>query len=301
MKSEKGLKELIEDNIALMKSFEMNADNQCIPRCNTPFPSHEKLIQFVNYVRDICFLGYFEHVTEEAAEHKLHDCFYKIYSLLPDEIYFGMTFCSDNEANIKEKSRQLAIRFINQIPEIKRLLATDVKSVYDSDPAARNPNEVILCYPAIKAMLHHRIAHVLFQLNIPTLPRIISELAHSETGIDIHPGAHIGEYFSIDHGTGVVIGQTSIIGNHVSLYQGVTLGAKSFTLDQEGKPIDLPRHPIIEDFVTIYANATILGRITIGHHSVIGGNIWVTQPVPAYSRIVQHKAQDVTFNDGSGI
>jgi serine O-acetyltransferase len=150
-------------------------------------------------------------------------------------------------------------------------------------------------------MTHYRIAHKLHELQVPVIPRIITELAHSKTGIDIHPGAKIGEYFSIDHGTGVVIGETTIIGNHVTLYQGVTLGAKSFKYDEQGNMLNVPRHPIIENNVTIYSNASILGRITIGHDSVIGGNIWLTHSVPPYSRILQSKAVDAGFTDGAGI
>jgi len=160
---------------------------------------------------------------------------------------------------------------------------------------------VIFCYPAIRALVNYRIAHELLKLGIPLIPRIISEIAHSETGIDIHPQAQIGEYFSIDHGTGVVIGQTSIIGNHVQLYQGVTLGAKNFTLDDNGLPIDVPRHPIIEDDVTIYSNSSILGRITIGKGTVIGGNVWLTNSVPPNSRILQTRATQMVFSDGLGI
>ena len=150
-------------------------------------------------------------------------------------------------------------------------------------------------------MTHYRIAHVLHCMEIPIIPRIITEQAHSKTGIDIHPGAQIGEYFAIDHGTGVVIGETCIIGNHVTLYQGVTLGAKSFKYDEHGNILNVPRHPIIEDYVTIYSNASILGRITIGHHSVIGGNIWVVNNVAPYSRIQQSKAIDASFSGGLGI
>ena len=150
--------------------------------------------------------------------------------------------------------------------------------------------EVISCYPAIRAISNYRIAHKLLTLGVPLIPRIITELAHSETGIDIHPGAKIGSYFTIDHGTGVVIGETCIIGNHVKLYQGVTLGARSFPLDDEGKPIKgIPRHPILEDDVIVYSNATILGRITIGRGATVGGNIWVTEDVPAGARITQRK------------
>jgi serine O-acetyltransferase len=160
---------------------------------------------------------------------------------------------------------------------------------------------VIFCYPVIQAMLHYRVAHQLHIMGVPILPRILTEMAHSSTGIDIHPGAQIGEYFSIDHGTGVVIGETCIIGNHVTLYQGVTLGAKNFQVDDQGRPVNVPRHPIIGDHVTIYANSTILGRITIGQNTVIGGNIWLTHSVPPGSKILQSKAIDVSFNEGLGI
>lgn len=157
---------------------------------------------------------------------------------------------------------------------------TDVEAAYNGDPAAKGYGEIILCYPTIKAVSNYRIANALLKLGVPLIPRMITELAHSETGIDIHPGATIGEYFAIDHGTGVVIGETTIIGNHVKLYQGVTLGAKNFPLDENGNPIkDLPRHPIVEDNVVIYCNATVLGRITIGEGAIIGGNVWVTTDI----------------------
>ena len=161
---------------------------------------------------------------------------------------------------------------------------------------------MIACYPAIKALTCYRLAHELHTLGVPLIPRIITEMAHSETGIDIHPAATIGTHFTIDHGTGVVIGATCIIGNHVKIYQGVTLGARSFPLDEGGNPIkNNPRHPIIEDNVIIYSNATILGRITIGNHAVIGGNLWVTADVPPYARLNQRPAVDQRFIDGAGI
>jgi len=181
------------------------------------------------------------------------------------------------------------------------LLSTDIKATFDGDPAAHNYGEVIFCYPSIRAVFNYRIAHELLKLGIPIIPRVISELAHSETGIDIHPGAQIGEYFSIDHGTGVVIGETCIIGNHVRLYQGVTLGAIRFRLDENGLPMKVPRHPILEDNVVVYANANILGRITIGKDSTIGGNVWLTNSIPPGSRILQQKAIVSSFFDGSGI
>lgn len=177
--------------------------------------------------------------------------------------------------------------FWAQLPEISRLLQTDVDAVLHNDPAVSDRGEVILCYPLTQVMVHFRTAHVLHQLGVPRVPRMLTELAHSRTGIDIHPAATIGEYFCIDHGTGVVIGATAVIGNHVVLYQGVTLGARNFSYDAEGHPIDLPRHPILEDNVTVYSNASILGRVTIGHDTIIGGNVWLTHNVPPYSRILQ--------------
>ena len=151
-------------------------------------------------------------------------------------------------------------------------------AAFNGDPAAKSTAEIISCYPVIKTLTNYRIAHELFKMEVPLIPRMLTEMAHSETGIDIHPGATIGEYFTIDHGTGVVIGETCVIGNNVKLYQGVTLGAKSFPLDDEGNPIKgIPRHPIIENNVVIYANATVLGRITIGDHCIVGANTWVLQ------------------------
>ena len=198
-------------------------------------------------------------------------------------------------------ANNITLSFIDKIPELKRVLSTDIKATFDGDPAAKSFTEVIFCYPSIQAVFNYRMAHELHLLGVPALPRVISELAHSKTGIDIHPAAQIGEYFFIDHGTGVVIGETTIIGKKVRLYQGVTLGAKSFTLDSDGNPMNIPRHPILEDNVIVYANANILGRITIGEDSVIGGNVWLTCSVPANSRIVQQKAIFISYCDGAGI
>jgi serine O-acetyltransferase len=174
-----------------------------------------------------------------------------------------------------------------RLPAIRGLIDSDLAAAFDGDPAARSVDEVLLCYPGTIALIHHRIAHELYLLGAPLVARIIAENAHSRTGIDIHPGASIGESFFIDHGTGVVIGQTAIIGNRVRLYQAVTLGARSFATDAEGRLLNTPRHPIIEDDVTIYAGATVLGRITIGKGSVIGGNVWLTRSVPPGSRVRQ--------------
>ena len=192
--------------------------------------------------------------------------------------------------------------FMERIPEISRLLHTDVEAIADNDPAVTDRTEIVMCYPGIRVMLHYRTAHELLLLEIPVAPRLLTEMAHSATGIDIHPGAQIGEYFAIDHGTGVVIGATTVIGDHVMLYQGVTLGAKNIKYDSDGRPVDEPRHPILEDNVTVYANTTVLGRVTIGHDTVVGGNVWLTHSVPPRSRILQSRAtEQPLFIDGAGI
>ena len=210
----------------------------------------------------------------------------RLYTILSHQIdYIGRIFHESMPCCADEISQQ----FIESIPELRRLLGTDVKAIFDGDPAAVSHEEVILCYPSLVAMIHYRMAHRLLELGVPILPRIITELAHSLTGIDIHPGARIGEFFSIDHGTGVVIGETAIIGNHVQLYQGVTLGAKSFKFDENGNPVNIPRHPIIEDNVVIYSNTSVLGRVTIGHDTIIGGNVWLTQDLPPYSKFFQNR------------
>lgn len=185
--------------------------------------------------------------------------------------------------------KKAASSMIDYLPELKEQLEMDVEAAYNGDPAAESYDEIICCYPVIKAMINYRVAHKMLSLGINLIPRIITEKAHSETGIDIHPAASIGHHFTIDHGTGVVIGATCIIGNNVKLYQGVTLGAKSFPLDEKGNPIKgIPRHPIIEDDVIIYSNSTVLGRITIGRGSIIGGNLWVTKGTEPGEKLMQN-------------
>lgn len=181
--------------------------------------------------------------------------------------------------------------FVKSLPDIKLDLRTDVEAIYNGDPAAKNFGEIILAYPGLRAIVNYRIAHKLLDLGVSVLlPRMITELAHRETGIDIHPGATIGRYFAIDHGTGVVIGETCILGSHVKLYQGVTLGAKSFPTDENNNPIKgIARHPILKDNVVVYANATILGRVTIGENAVIGGNTWVTVDIPDNTSVFNKK------------
>ena len=266
-----------------------------IPLHQKPSPSVAELKQVMDLLRRIIFPGFFGTEKEAQAgsiEYYTGVYLEQVYDLLQEQIYRGLCFENDREEEAKKWASEISVAFIDQIPHIKYLLSTDVKAILDGDPAAKSVSEIIFCYPAITALLHQRVAHALFQLHVPVIPRIITEMAHSATGIDIHPGAAIGEYFSIDHGTGVVVGQTAIIGNHVRLYQGVTLGAKSFMLDEDGLPIDVPRHPIVEDYVTIYSNASVLGRITIGRGSVIGGNIWLTHSVPPNSKVLQTRASE---------
>ena len=184
-------------------------------------------------------------------------------------------------------AKEIVDEFVAALPDVRRLVDTDVQAAYDGDPAATSRMEVVMAYPGLYAVTIHRLAHVLYKLKVPIIPRVMSELAHSKTGIDIHPGATIGERFFIDHGTGVVIGETTVIGRNVRLYQGVTLGGLSFEKDSNGALVKgLKRHPNIEDTVVIYANATILGGdTTIGHDSEIGGNVWIKESVPPYSRV----------------
>ena len=296
--------EVIQKNILLLTKNDLK-EYEYIPQHNKPLPSLLTLREIVELLRAIIFPGYFgpEIVNPNTLEFHLGVKIERLYILLKEQILNGLRFNSiDSEIDyFDEKASETALSFINKIPELKRLLSTDIKATFDGDPSANTYGEVIFSYPSIRAVFNHRIAHELLNLGVPVIPRVISELAHSETGIDIHPGAQIGEYFSIDHGTGVVIGETCIIGNHVRLYQGVTLGAVRFRIDENGNPLSLPRHPILEDNVVVYANANILGRITIGRDSTIGGNVWLTTDVPPGSSILQQKAVVSSFYDGLGI
>lgn len=304
---EKKTNKILLKNVELLSKLTQQ-EVDMMPAVEAPLPSVEQVKQIVSLVKMIIFPDYFNkrQPDETIRSYNIGVHMEELQRLLVKQIAHGLQFCEDREhistkQQVYEEAERLALEFINELPEIKRLLYTDVQAMYDNDPAAPNYGEVIFCYPVMNAMTHYRIAHKLHELKVPVIPRIITELAHSKTGIDIHPGATIGEYFAIDHGTGVVIGETCIIGNHVTLYQGVTLGAKSFKYDENGNVLNVPRHPIIEDNVTVYSNASILGRITIGHHSVIGGNIWVTHDVPPYSRIQQSKAVEGSFDGGLGI
>lgn len=261
---------------------------------SNPLPSGDVLSEIIQLVRSILFPGYYG-----QASVNIHTITYRIgvdverlHKLLRDQVLAGLCFADEDDESIvsneqrRQRAKEIADRVVEKLPEMRNVLATDVEAAYNGDPAAVNFGEIISCYPVIKALTNYRLAHELYLQNVPLIPRMLTELAHSETGIDIHPGASIGNHFTIDHGTGVVIGATCIIGNNVKLYQGVTLGALSFPLDEDGNPIKgIPRHPIIEDDVVIYSNATILGRITIGKGTVIGANMWVTESVEENSKL----------------
>jgi serine O-acetyltransferase len=249
-------------------------------RLGLPDLDDEGIDYFVGHTLDTLLRELFKQIRRELQF---------VYAQLPaDEIY-----------------RQAVIitrEFAARLPEVRTLIESDILAAYEGDPAARSSDEVLVCYPGITAIVHHRLAHNLYRLGAPLVARIIAEIAHSATGIDIHPGAQIGDSFFIDHGTGVVIGETAVIGRHVRLYQAVTLGAKRFQKDDDGILVKgNARHPIVEDDVVIYAGATILGRITIGCGSTIGGNVWLTHSVPPGSNITQAHVRSELFRDGGGI
>jgi len=260
-------------------------------------PSREALAEIVHDLRASLFPGHFgaSDLSDEGIHYYIGHTLDAALVALKEQVRRGLLFeCPDAadpcEGQAGPIVRELAVR----LPRVRALLGSDARAAYEGDPAATSPDEAVLSYPCMTALTYQRIAHELYDLKVPLVPRILSELAHAETGIDIHPGARIGPSFFIDHGTGVVIGETCVIGERVRLYQGVTLGAKSFPTDANG-------HPIVEDDVIVYAGATILGRITIGKGSSIGGNVWLTQSVPPGSRITQAQIRQEMFEGGSGI
>ncbi len=283
--------EKLSDNNSYQGLFHQHKDGESLP-------SGKTLKEIVELSRAVLFPGYFgrSSINSRTINYHIGVNVERLFELLTEQIQAGLCFGVENNGMVtdnkpcKDTAKRLAAEFIKRLPDIRCILATDVEAAYYGDPAATCFGEIICCYPVIRAITNYRIAHELHKLNVPLIPRMITEMAHSETGIDIHPGAKIGNHFTIDHGTGVVIGATCIIGNNVKLYQGVTLGAKSFPMDDNGNPIKgIPRHPILEDNVIVYSNATILGRITIGNGATIGGNIWVTESVPEGARIVQRR------------
>lgn len=263
---------------------------------DSPMPSVAVLTEIVDLCRSVLFPGYFGDagVSSRTIMYHIGVNIDRLQILLNRQIKAGLCFYAVSEdqicIEIDIRAKEITELFLAQLPTIRETLHTDIVSAYNGDPAAKSFGEVIFCYPGIRAISNYRIAHALLQLDVPLIPRMITEMAHSETGIDIHPGAVIGNYFTIDHGTGVVIGETSRIGNNVKMFQGVTLGARSFPLDENGNPIKgIDRHPKIGNNVIIYSNSTILGPITVGDGAVIGGNIWVDQDVAPGAKLVQKK------------
>ncbi len=279
------------------------------PKHGRSMPSIDALHEIMSNLRSILFPGYYgkSRINTENLSYYIGVSVDRTFHLLSEQIARGICFAQiENETSncgLNDKmARDITVSFFKLLPQIRKILISDVKSTYNGDPAANSFGAIIYSYPGLKATTNYRIANALLKLNVPLIPRIITEMAHSETGIDINPGAQIGESFTMDHGTGIVIGETCKIGKFVKLYQGVTLGAKSFPLDKNGNPIKgIDRHPIVKDNVVIYAQATILGTVTIGEGSVIGGNVWVTKDVTKNSKILQPAARDISFNNGLGI
>lgn len=272
-----------------------------------PLPSRDAVIEGVEMLRGVLFPGYFgtTELTEDSIRFYVGSTLDSALRILMEQVRRGICFDYEHTErclDCVDRSEDVIRRFAAALPEVRRQLTTDVQAAFEGDPAALAPDEAIFCYPGLLALTSFRLAHIFFELGVPLLPRIITEHAHSITGIDIHPGASIGDSFFIDHGTGVVIGETTVIGKGVRLYQGVTLGARSFPLDERGRPVKgIPRHPIVEDNVIIYSGATILGRVTIGRGAVIGGNVWLTGDVPAGAMVTQAMAREEAFLDGGGI
>lgn len=279
------------------------------------FPSHRMVLpardtvaRVVEDLRSVFFPGYFgtSDLDYESLHYFVGAMLARAMRQLEEQVCRGFAFVQRHDhgtcAHCAQLARDAARAFLSRVPAIRELVHSDVTAAYEGDPALHHRDEAIFAYPGILAVTNQRIAHELHLQGVPLIPRMITEQAHAATGIDIHPGATIGRRFFIDHGTGVVVGETAIIGNHVRIYQGVTLGARSFPLDEHGRPLKgMPRHPIVEDDVVIYAGATILGRVTIGKGSSVGGNVWLTRSVPPGSRVTQAELRDERHSDGSGI
>jgi serine O-acetyltransferase len=288
-KQSKGLNDTVEmlsDEGSYKQLFHAYRDEEALP-------SGKVLKEIVDLSRAILFPGYYGNarVSKQTIRFHIGVNVGTLHTLLSKQIYAGLCFANGSymvgsEDEINAEAERLSEAFIRTLPEMRKLLATDAEAAFNGDPAAQNINEVIFCYPGFRAICNYRIAHQLYRLGVPFIPRMITEMAHSETGIDIHPGAQIGYYFSIDHGTGTVIGETSVIGNHVRIFQGVSLAGEKLPPDENGNAIrGIPRHPVLEDHVTVYSNATLLGRIHIGKGATICGNVWVTEDVPAGATI----------------
>ncbi len=286
------------DNIKqeLLNSYQLHGGINHLDGPN--LPSRESVDHLATDLMQLLFPGYFEKrtLTKQEFDEALPQRLDHLRENLTSEINKCLRFCEEQEAKTDGETESLHI--LRALPVIRGLLRTDVEAAYIGDPAAPSYEEIILAYPCVLAVALYRVAHVAYERNIPLLPRMLTEYAHRRTGIDIHPGAQIGSHFFIDHGTGVVIGETTTIGSHVKLYQGVTLGARSFKVDDSGKIVKgIKRHPDIEDNVTIYSGATILGGDTrIGADSVVGANVWLMESIPANS-LAYYKGENLKIRD----
>jgi len=270
----------------ILKSYENDSGTNFIDVKNLPV--RDKVLSILDALRELLFPGYTgkRPITSDNIRSVVQEILVTVRRELAEQIELALRFkCKLKRCptcDCRTMARESTGKFLNQIPYIRRMLKDDVQAAFDGDPAAQSTEEIVLSYPHIMAIAVHRIAHELYAMDIPLIPRMMSEYAHSMTGIDIHPGARIGKRFFIDHGTGVVIGETAVIGDNVKIYQGVTLGAISFPKDEKGQLIrGRKRHPALGDDVTVYAEATLLGDITIGKGAVIGGNVWIRESVPA--------------------
>lgn len=272
-----------------------------------PRPSQRAVAEIVEALRSVLFPGYFgaTEVSVDRLSYHLGVTLDHLQRALQIQVERGMCFgCTTplDCGRCHRRAGSVTRAFLSRLPRIRETLAVDALAAFEGDPAATSAGEAIFCYPGMFAVTAYRLAHELHNLEVPLIPRMMAEHAHSATGIDIHPGAKIEGGLFIDHGTGVVIGETCVIGKRVRIYQGVTLGARSFPLDKDGNPIKgIPRHPIVEDEACIYSGATVLGRVTIGRGAVIGGNVWLTRSVPPGSRISQGRLREEKFESGGGI
>ncbi|CAD6876164.1 serine O-acetyltransferase EpsC [Methylomonas fluvii] len=306
--SEHGQRWEIDALVAKLRELRLQSLESRQRREHPPkLPSRKVLSQIVDNLGAALFpnrLG-MPDLTDEGIDYFVGHTLDSLLRQLQRQIGLELQFVAEQQGlslDTYSQATEITRQFAAQLPAVRQLIDTDIQAAYEGDPAARCADEVLVCYPGITAVIHHRLAHVLYELGLPLVARVISEVAHSATGIDIHPGAQIGESFFIDHGTGVVIGETAVIGRRVRLYQAVTLGAKRFDKDDNGILVKgNARHPIVEDDVVIYAGATILGRITIGRGSTIGGNVWLTHSVPPDSLVSQGQNRTEVFAGGGGI
>ncbi|HTI17587.1 MAG TPA: serine O-acetyltransferase EpsC [Trinickia sp.] len=289
----------LEEIVAELRASREELHRTRHPRGIRELPSREAIVAIVNGLRAAMFPTHYgaPDLTDETVDYYVGHTLDSTLRLLREQVHRALRLLPEHEqtssAELAARAYEITRAFGVQLPSIRAMLVSDIQAAFAGDPAAHDITEILLCYPGVLAMMHHRVAHAFYRQGVPLLARFVNEIAHSATGIDIHPGAQIGPSFFIDHGTGVVIGETAVIGERVRVYQAVTLGAKSFPADSDGTLVKgRPRHPIVEDDVVIYAGATILGRVTIGRGAVIGGNVWLTHSVSPGASVSQGSVRE---------